>query len=174
MARIGIVFDFEFLRGAARIRIGHGEHQFAGREREFHGASALARHRRDAIDGGFEVRLVDNQRLVVALRDDAAVIWKRAVDQLRGQHHIRDGEADLGLRQLDVKIGRAVLDQALHLADRLARHDDARHARGACRDGKIDLREAMAVGRDRAQLLRLAAAGNVQINTIEVIARLFG
>ena len=127
-------------------------------ERKLHGAPALARHRRDAIDRGLEVRLVDDQRLVVAGRDDAPVVRERAVDQLGGQHHVADREADLGLRQFDRDFGVEILDQALHFADGLARHDDARHAFGALRRVELDLRQAMPVGRDRAQLARLAAA----------------
>ena len=85
-----------------------------------------------------------------------------------------DGEADLALRQFDRDLGLGVLDQALHLADGLARHDDARHAGGALRQRQLDLRQAVAVGRDRAQHLRLGGAGGVQIDAVEVVARLLG
>ena len=112
--------------------------------------------------------------LVVADRDDAAVIRESAVDQLRGQHHRTDGEADLGLRQFDLHFAVVVFDQALHFADGLARHDHARHAVGAGRRVEIDLREAVAVGCDRAQLELLAAADGVQVDAVEVVARLFG
>ena len=68
----------------------------------------------------------------------------------------------------------AILDQALHLADGLARHDDAGHSVGALRQIEIDLRQAVAVSRDRAQRLRLGGAGEVEIDAVEVVARLLG
>ena len=40
--------------------------------------------------------------------------------------------------------------------------------------GELDLRQAVAVGRDRAQRLRLAAAGDVQVDAVEIVARLLG
>ena len=83
-------------------------------------------------------------------------------------------EADLALRQLDRDLGLVVLDQALHLADGLARHDDAGHSGRALRQRQLDLRQPVAVGRDRAQRLRLAGAGGVQIDAVEVVARLLG
>ena len=153
--RIGVVVDLEFLGGAAGIRVGDREHQLAARERELDGAAALARDRGDAVDRLLELLLVDLEHLVVAERNDAAVIRESAVDQLGGQHHVAEREADLALRQLDRDLAVAVFDQALHLADRLARHDDARHAVGARRQRQLDLRQAMAVGRDRAQHRRL-------------------
>ena len=73
-----------------------------------------------------------------------------------GRGTIADREADLGLRQFDRDLGVEILDQALYFADGLARHDDARHAFRAFRCVKLDLRETMAVGRDRAQLAGLA------------------
>ena len=79
----------------------------------------------------------------------------------------------LPLRQLDRDLGLAVLDQPLHLADRLARHDHAGHAGRALGHREIDLRQAMAVGGDAAQRLRLGAAGGVQIDAVEIVARLF-
>ena len=42
------------------------------------------------------------------------------------------------------------------------------------RQRQLDLRQAMAVGRDRAQRLRLAGAGGVQIDAVEIVARLLG
>ncbi len=70
--------------------------------------------------------------------------------------------------------GLVVLDQPLHFADGLARHDDAGHAGGARRQRQVDLRQAMAVGGDAAQRRGLGAAGRVQIDAVEVIAGLFG
>src|SRR3954467_12044925 len=42
----------------------------------------LAGDGRDAIDRGFKILLVDDQFLVVVLRDHAAIVRKRAIDQL--------------------------------------------------------------------------------------------
>ncbi len=39
---------------------------------------------------------------------------------------------------------------------------------------ELNLRQTMAVGRDRAQRLRLAGAGGVQVDAVEVVAGLFG
>src|SRR5258708_3581854 len=79
--RIGLIDDLELFGGATGIRIGHREHQSAGRERELHGAPALARYRRDAVDGSFEGALIDFKMLVVSGRDYASVVWKGAVDE---------------------------------------------------------------------------------------------
>ena len=172
--RIGRVIDLDLLGGAAGIRVGDGQDQLAGGQRQLDGAAAFARHRRDAIDRGLEVLLVDHQFLVVAARDDARIVRERAVDQFRGQHHVADREADLGRRQFDGDLGRGVLDQPLHLDHGLARHDDAGHAGSSRRHREIGLRQAVAVGRDGAQRLRLARAGDVQIDAVEVVARLLG
>ena len=70
--------------------------------------------------------------------------------------------------------GLGILDQLLDLADRLPRHDDAGHAFGA--GGRIDLRlgEAVAVGRHGAQH-RLAGDGDdVEVDAVQVVARLLG
>jgi hypothetical protein len=71
------------------------------------------------------------------------------VDELGGQYHARQREPDLALRQLDQDLAATVLDQAQHLADGLARHDDARHSFGALRQRQIELGEPMPVGRNR-------------------------
>ncbi len=123
-----IVVDLELFRGAARIRIDHGKRQLAVAGREFHGPAALRRDGRDAVDGGGELALVHFQELVVALRDDPRVVREGAVDQLRGEHRLAEGEADLGGRQLHFHRHVRRLGEALHLGDRLARHDDAGHA----------------------------------------------
>ena len=47
-------------------------------------------------------------------------------------------------------------------------------AGGALGQHEIDLRQAVTVGGDAAQGLRLGAAGRVQIDAVEIIARLFG
>ncbi len=77
-------------------------------------------------------------------------------------------------RKLQADFRLVILHEALHLADRLTRHDNARHADGALRQFDFHLREAMAVGRDRAQGLRLGGAGGVQVDAVEVVARFLG
>src|SRR2546421_360199 len=72
--RVGGVFDFELFGGAAGIRVGHRQHQLAVGQRQLYGAAAFARNGRDAVDRGLKVLLVDDQFLVVVLRNDAAVI----------------------------------------------------------------------------------------------------
>ena len=99
-----------------------------------------------------EALAVDDQLLVVAGRDDALVVREGAVDQLGGQHDAADGEADLGVRHLDGDGDIRIVDQLLQFADGLARDDDARHALGAGRRLHFGARQAVAVGRDRAQL----------------------
>ena len=56
---------------------------------------------------------------------------------------------------------------AAHLADGLARDDDARHPFGALRRRQLDLRQAMAVGRDRAQRRRLAGRRRMNRDAVE-------
>src|SRR5580692_11322604 len=50
-----------------------------------------------------------------------------------------DRETDLALRQFDADLGLVVLDQPLHLADGLARHDHAGHAGCALRQRQISI-----------------------------------
>ena len=85
-----------------------------------------------------------------------------------------DGEADLALRQFDADFALIVVDQPQHFADGLARHDHAGHAVRALGQGQVDLRQAMAIGRDRAQGGCLGGAGRVQIDAVEVVAGLLG
>ena len=56
---------------------------------------------------------------------------------------------------------------------RLARDNHARHAVGALGPRQLDLRQAVSVGRDGAQRLRLAGLSGVQIDAVQIIARLF-
>ena len=62
----------------------------------------------------------------------------------------------------------------MQLVHRLARQDDAGHARGARRQRQLRLGQPMAVGGDGAQGRLLAARGRVQIDAVEVVARLLG
>ena len=103
-------------------------------------------------------------------RDHPRVIGEGAVDQFRGQHHRADGEADLARRQFDADLGLGVLDQLLHFADRLARHDDAGHADGARWRRDLDAGEPVAVGRDRAQHGVAVDLGDVHEHAVEIVA----
>ena len=67
-----------------------------------------------------------------------------------------------------------VLHQPLNLVAGLARHDVARLAFGAGRRRQLDLGEAMSVGRDRAQHDVGPGACDVQVDAVEVVARLLG
>ena len=60
------------------------------------------------------------------------------------------------------------------LAHRLARHDDARHAGRALWHRLLNPRQAVAVGRRRAQHLGAVALGDVEVNTVKIVARLLG
>ena len=143
---LGPVFDLDLLGGAAGIRVGDRQHQLAGIERELDGAAPLARHGGNPVDRLLEFLLVNHELLVVADRNDPPIIRKGAVDELGGQNHVRKRETDLALRQLDQDLAAAVLDQALHLAHGLARHDDARHAAGALGQRQIELGQPVAIG----------------------------
>ena len=65
-----------------------------------------------------------------------------------------------------------LLGQLAQLVDRLARDDDARHAGGAVRQRLLDAGEAVAVRRHGAQHLGAVAVGGVQVDAVEVVARL--
>ena len=73
-----------------------------------------------------------------------------------------------------VMVASRILDQALHLADGLARHDHAGHAAGPVRQGKIDLRQAMAVGGDAAQGRGFGGARAVQVDAVQIVAGFLG
>jgi len=63
----------------------------------FTAAPALARDGRHPVDGLLELLLVDGEFLVVADRNDAAVVGKRPIDQLGGEDRIAEREADFAL-----------------------------------------------------------------------------
>ena len=64
--------------------------------------------------------------------------------------------------------------QAMQLVHGLARQDDARHARSTRRQRQLRLGQPMTVGGNGAQRGFLAARGGVQIDAVEVVARLLG
>ena len=66
------------------------------------------------------------------------------------------------------------VDQLLQFADGLARNDDARHALRTGRSIHLGARQAVPVGRDGAQLQLAAALDGVEVDAVEVVARLFG
>ena len=83
-------------------------------------------------------------------------------------------KADLAARKFDADLGVVVFDQPLHLADRLARNDDAGHAGRALGQGEIELRQPMTISCDGTKRRSFSAAGIVQIDTVQIVARLFG
>src|SRR3546814_2338518 len=87
---------------------------------------------------------------------------------------IADDEADLRFGQRDLDLAGLLLEQLAHLVHRLARHDHARHAGGTV--GKRDLapREPVAVRGDGAKQRNAVAVGGMQVDAVEIIARLIG
>ena len=119
---------------------------------------------------GREALRVELQQLVVRGRDNPVVIGEGAVDQLAGEDRAAEAEADLGRRQRDFDRALELLEQAVELGDRFARHDHVGHALGAVGRGDRDPREAVAVGRRRAQLV----VDDVEEDAHQIIARLLG
>ena len=148
--------------------------ELVGLDVELDRASALAGDGRDAVDGRLELGIGDLHLLVVALRNDAPVVGEGAVDQLGGERHRADLEAHLGGADADLDGGRAVLDEPVQLVHGLARDDDAGHAGSALGQRQLHLREPVSVGGDRAQRRRLVGLGGVQIDAVQVVARLLG
>ena len=107
-------------------------------------------------------------------RDDAVVVGEGAVDQLGGQRHLAEAEAGLDLADFHRDVLGEVFEQFQDFADRLARRDHARHADGARRRRGLDAGEAVAVGGDGAQHGRAIGLGGVEIDAVEIVARLFG
>src|SRR5262249_26296225 len=167
-------FHLHLLGGAAGIGRGDGEQQPSVAQRQLDRAAALTRYGRDAVHRLLEFLLVDDELLVVAGRNHTAVVREGAVDELGRENHVAEREANLARRQFHGDLGLVVLDQALDLADGLARHDDAGYPGGALRQRQLHLCQPVAVGRNRAQRRRLRAAGGVEIDAVEVVACLLG
>ncbi len=168
------VLDRDLFRRAAALGIVHRQHQLVLRQVELHRAAALAGDGRDAVHRIDEFRVGDLQLLVVRLRDHAPVVGEGAVDELGGERQRADLEARLGRRDADHHLVAAGLDQPMQLVHGLARQDHARHAFSALRHGKLGLGEAVPVGRDRAQRAAARARGHVEVDAVEVVARLLG
>ncbi len=119
-----------------------------------------------------EIAALDGQELVVMRWNDAGVIGEGAVDQLRREHDRAQGEADFRRRKLDADLHFRVFDQFLNFGDRLARHDDARHARRARRGRRLEPSQPVPVGRDRAQQRLAVGLRDMHIHAVEVITGL--
>ena len=85
---------------------------------------------------------LQNQHFFVhALRDDAPVIRKRAVDDFLSQRYRAKLETNLCVRNADANFGTAVLQQSVQLMYRFARNDDAGHAKRAIGLIELDVSE---------------------------------
>src|SRR5262245_56817511 len=103
--RLGAVSDFDVVGVAAGIRGGDGQDQLAVGQRQLHRAAALARYRGYTVDRLLEFFLVDGELLVVAERNDARIVRKRAIDEFGGEHCIAERETDLALGPLNGGLG---------------------------------------------------------------------
>ena len=83
-------------------------------------------------------------------------------------------ELDARVGQRDLDVARHLVQQLAQLVHRLARDDHARHRAGAFRQRLLHPRQPVAVGGDRAQHARALAFGGVQVDAVEVVARLLG
>ena len=156
------------------VGIGHRQLQRAVMHGELHRlAAAIRRNGRDAVDGRGEAGAIDAQFLVIVLGRHPLIVGERALDQLGQQHHAIEGEADLGVRNLDADIALDAFEKLLHFGNGLLGNDDTGHALGPGRRVDIGTGQAMAIGSDGAQRARLAHIERVHINAVEVIARLF-
>ena len=106
--------------------------------------------------------------------NDAGVVGEGAVDQFGGKHDVAELKARLGGRNLDRHVLRHVLQKLLHFAHRLARSDNAGHADRPFRRRRLDPRQPMAVGRDRAQHRFAVDVHGVEENAVEIVPRLLG
>ena len=80
--------DFGIVDGQDNLTIGNGQ---------FDRPAALGGNGRYPVNGRSKAGAVHFQFLVIADRNDTVVIREGAVDQLGRQHHIANGQADLGL-----------------------------------------------------------------------------
>ena len=168
----GLVVDLDLLGGAAGVRAGGRERHHALGDRELDGPRLLGRDGRDAVDGVGELLARHVQDLVVAGRDHPLVVGEGAVDQLADQGDVADGEADAGVGKLDIDRAVALVEQLADLAHGLARHDHARDLAGALGQRHLDPGQAMAVGRHAAQHVGVARLGGMEIDAVQVVARL--
>ena len=132
---------------------------------------AMVETRSTALD---ELGVGDLELLVVGLRDHARIVGEGAVDQLGGE---RDG-ADL-----EARLGGRHADRTVPSLSSIRRCSSCTVLRGRMMPGmpaapfgarQLRLGQPVTVGRHCAQGLLLAALGGVQIDAVEVVARLLG
>src|SRR5205085_9635677 len=121
--RAVLITHFELFDRGAILGTGSRDDEIAAIERQLHGAAALGRDRRYAIDRVGEFLAFDIEDLVVVDRYDPVVIRKGAVDQLRGQRGLADCAADLGFAERDLDLVLALLDEFSQFDHGLARYD---------------------------------------------------
>ena len=163
----------QLLLRLAQLGAGGADQQVVAVHAELHRARPFAADAGHAADRLGEVLLRHAQHLVVAARDHALILREGAVDQLGGQLHRPQREADLGVGQRDGDLVLHLLRQLPQLVHRLAGDDHARHAGGAIGQRFFHPRQPVAVGRHRAQHLRAAAIRGVEVDAVQVVARLF-
>ncbi len=154
--------------------IGDGKHQLPHGEGKLHRAAALAGDGGDAIYGGGEIGLVPHEDLVIALRDDAAIIRKvpsmslevstMAPTATRILVGDRETVTSASRSSRSFWISATVLRGTITPAD----HQTI----GALGGGEFRLRQPVAVGghgaqRRAVQRLRLR---DVQIDAVEIVA----
>ena len=120
---------------------------------ELHRARALVRQQRHALDGVGQPIALELDVLVVALRNDALVGRKLAVDHPRDEQPVADVEEQMVLAALVADVAVAFRQQPAELAERLLRQDRldlfvAVVRLAVARHGHQ--RQPMAVGRDQA------------------------
>ena len=152
-----------------------GEHQLAIRQGHLHRARTLSRHRRDAVDSGFEGLVVDGQLPVISFRDDAAIIGEGAVDQFRSQDGAACTHDDLRVGDFDLDVLIHPVDEAARFCDRLAGHDDAFEIFRAGGGREFCEGEAVAVRSHRPQHgLTVLSLGSVKVNAVQIVAGFLG
>src|SRR6266850_6044037 len=149
--RIARVLDVQLFLRFLLLGIGRHEFQTALCQHPAHAAEFLVRKDRGALQRLAQRLTLRLQPVLVLSRDNARVIWKLAVDQLRHQLDRAEAECGLRRRQLDSDFLVAVGEELGELEHRLSRHDDllARQLRVEL-EGRIS--QSMPVGRHQLQL----------------------
>ena len=173
LERRGGVIAGHFLCRGAVFGAGDRQGDAIAIKAELHRARLFGCDGRDPVDALLEAARIDLQDLVVAGRDDAAVIGESAVDQLRGQQRLAQIETDLGRRQRHADRSVNLVKQLPQFRDAFARHDHVGHALRAVGPGNGIARQPVAVGRRRLQH-RQRIVRHMQEDAVEVIARFLG
>ena len=121
-----------------------------------------------------EQLVVDHHHLVIVTRDDPDIVREIAVNDLGGQGRAAEFEADFLRAQRQIDGFASVVEQPPRLIDGLARHDDAgRSSRTLWRD-HFGQRQTVPIGGHGAQLGHATLDHGVEVETVQIIAGLFG